>query len=72
VKDRSGHRGISAARAQYAAWPALARAARWQTQAAIKSSHPKTSILKSRHVVFNIEANDFRLIALVHDRCRGV
>jgi mRNA interferase HigB len=68
VKGRSGHKGISAARAQYAAWLAIAQAARWQTPADVKRSHPKTSILKSDRVVFNIKANDFRLIASVHYR----
>ena len=28
-------------------------------------SHPKASILKSGRVVFNIKANDYRLIAVV-------
>jgi mRNA interferase HigB len=65
---RSGHKGIKAARAQYEAWLAIAEAASWQTPADIKSSHPKASILKSGRVVFNIKANDFRLIALVHYR----
>ena len=31
----------------------------------MKKYHPKASILKSGRVVFNIKANDFRLIALV-------
>jgi hypothetical protein len=30
-----------------------------------KKAHPKASILKGGRVVFNIKANDFRLIALV-------
>jgi mRNA interferase HigB len=30
-----------------------------------KKSHPKASILKSGRVVFNIKANDYRLIAVV-------
>jgi mRNA interferase HigB len=65
---RSGHKGIKAARAQYEAWFAIAEAASRQTPADIKRSHPKASILKSGRVVFNIKANDFRLIALVHYR----
>jgi mRNA interferase HigB len=32
----------------------------------VKRSHPKASILKGGRVVFNIKANDYRLIALVH------
>jgi mRNA interferase HigB len=31
----------------------------------VKRAHPKASILKSGRVVFNIKANDYRLIALV-------
>jgi mRNA interferase HigB len=31
----------------------------------VKSAHPKASILKGGRVVFNIKANDYRLIALV-------
>jgi len=31
----------------------------------VKRAHPKASILKSGRVVFNIKANDFRLVALV-------
>jgi mRNA interferase HigB len=63
---RPGHKGIKAARAQYESWLAIAQAAAWQTPADIKRSHPKASILKSGRVVFNIKANDYRLIALVH------
>jgi len=31
----------------------------------VKSGHPKASILKSGRVVFNIKANDYRLVAVV-------
>ena len=31
----------------------------------MKKSHPKASILKRGRVVFNIKANDLRLVALV-------
>jgi mRNA interferase HigB len=62
---RAGHRGIKAARAQYAAWRAIAEKAQWRTPEDVKKSHPKASILKSGRVVFNIKANDYRLIALV-------
>jgi len=62
---RAGHKGIRAARAQYDAWLAIANAAEWRTPEDVKRSHPKASILKSGRVVFNIKANDFRLIALI-------
>ena len=62
---RAGHRGIKAARAQYDAWRAIVEKAQWKTPADVKKSHPKTSILKGGRVVFNIKANDYRLIAVV-------
>jgi mRNA interferase HigB len=66
--SRSGHRGIKAARAQYEAWLAIVEAADWKTPQDVKKSHPKASILKGGRAVFNIKANDFRLIALVQYR----
>jgi mRNA interferase HigB len=62
---RQGHRGIKAARTQYDAWRAIAETSQWRTQE-VKKSHPKASILKGGRVVFNIKANDYRLITLVH------
>lgn len=62
---RAGHRGIKAARAQYDAWRAIAEKAQWKTPEDVKRSHPKASILEGGRVVFNIKANDYRLIALV-------
>ena len=64
----SGHKGIKAGRKQYEAWLAIAQAADWKTPADVKASHPKASILKSGRAVFNIKANDFRLITLVEYR----
>ena len=63
--ERAGHRGIKAARAQYEAWRAIAERSQWKTPEDVKRAHPKASILKSGRVVFNIKANDYRLIALV-------
>jgi mRNA-degrading endonuclease HigB of HigAB toxin-antitoxin module len=37
----------------------------WKTPEDVKKSHPKASILRSGRVVFNIKANDYRLIAVV-------
>jgi mRNA interferase HigB len=62
---RGGHRGIKAARAQYDAWRAIAASAHWKAPQDIKKAHPKASILKAGRVVFNIKANDYRLIAVV-------
>jgi mRNA interferase HigB len=63
--SHAGHRGIKAARAQYDAWRAIVEASHWNTPADAKKAHPKASILKGGRVVFNIKANDYRLIALV-------
>ena len=62
---RTGHKGIRAARAQYDAWRALAETSRWKTPDEVKKAHPKASILKGGRVVFNIKANDYRLVAVV-------
>ena len=64
-RSRAGHRGIKAARSQYDAWLAIAAAADWKTPEDVKKAHPKASVLKGGRVVFNIKANDYRLIALV-------
>ena len=65
---RAGHKGIKAARAQYDAWLAIAEASDWAMPEDVKRAHPKSSILKGGRVVFNIKANDYRLIALVQYR----
>jgi mRNA interferase HigB len=62
---RVGHRGIKAARAQYDAWRAIAESARWKSPQEVKRAHPRASILKGGRVVFNIKANDYRLIVAV-------
>ena len=62
---RAGHRGIKAARAQFDAWRAIAEKAQWKNPEDVKKSHPKASILKSGRVVFNIKANDYRMVVVV-------
>jgi mRNA interferase HigB len=69
---RSGHHGIRAARAQYDAWLAIVSSSQWKTPADIKRAHLKASILKGGRVVFNIKANDYRLIALIQYRAEVV
>jgi mRNA interferase HigB len=64
-RSRAGHKGTKSARAQYDAWLAIAQSADWKTPEDVRRSHPKASILKGGRVVFNIKANDFRLIALI-------
>jgi mRNA interferase HigB len=60
-----GHKGIGAARSQYDAWLGIIKSSAPKTPGDIKKMHPKASILKGGRVVFNIKANDFRLVALV-------
>jgi mRNA interferase HigB len=60
-----GHRAIVAARRQFEAWLAIAKREDWRTPADVKASHPKAGILKGGRVVFNIKANDFRLVTVV-------
>ena len=64
-KSRARHKGITAARSQYDAWLAIGEAADWKTPEDVKKAHLKASVLKGGRVVFNIKANDYRLIALV-------
>jgi mRNA interferase HigB len=61
----AGHRGIRAARSQYDAWLAIADTAQWKTPEDVKKSHPKASVLKGSRIVFNIKANDHRLVAVI-------
>lgn len=65
---RAGHRGIIAARKQYSAWLAIVETADWKNPADVKRGHPKASILKGGRVVFNIKANDYRLVTLIQYR----
>jgi mRNA interferase HigB len=58
-----GHKGIKAARSQYQAWIDIVGRARWRNPEDVKASYPKASILKAGRVVFNIEGNDYRLVA---------
>jgi mRNA interferase HigB len=64
-RGQTGHKGIKAARSQFSAWRAIAESAQWRTPQDVKAAHRKASILKSGRVVFNIKANDYRLVAVV-------
>ncbi|HEY7297665.1 MAG TPA: type II toxin-antitoxin system HigB family toxin [Xanthobacteraceae bacterium] len=59
----TGRKGVKAAQSQYDAWLAIAAQAQWRNPGDVKASHPKASILKGGRVVFNIKANDYRLVA---------
>jgi mRNA interferase HigB len=62
---RVGHRGIKSTRAQYHVWRAIVESAQWKSPQELKRAHPRASILKGGRVVFNIKANDCRLIVAV-------
>jgi mRNA interferase HigB len=66
--NHAGHKGIKAARSQYAAWIDIVSRAQWQNPEDVKTSYPKASILKAGRVVFNIKGNDYRLVAAVQYR----
>jgi mRNA interferase HigB len=48
------------------AWFAEASRADWKSPAAIKAAHRNASFVGNNRVVFNIQANDFRLVVAVH------
>lgn len=62
----SGVVGAPAAMRSFNAWHALTLAAAWGQPADVKAAHPKASILRAGRVVFNIKANDFRLVCQVN------
>src|SRR5580692_9674753 len=62
LADHAGHKGIKAARSQYAAWLEIAGRAQWRNPEDVKAAYPKASILKASRVVFNIKGNDYRLV----------
>ncbi|HXN69651.1 MAG TPA: type II toxin-antitoxin system HigB family toxin [Bradyrhizobium sp.] len=64
----AGHKGIKAARSQYEAWIDIVSRAQWRNPEDVKTSYPKTSILKAGRVVFNINGNDYRLIVAIQYR----
>ena len=63
--SHKGHKGIQSGRTQYETWVRIVESSDWKTPLDIKASHPKASILKAGRVVFNIKANDFRLVSVV-------
>jgi mRNA interferase HigB len=60
-----GHISIKAARNQYDAWLEIVTNSAPKKPEDIKRIHPKASILKCGRVVFNIKANEFRLVAVM-------
>lgn len=68
LADHAGHKGIKAARSQYGAWLDIVTRANWRNPEDLKASYPKASILKAGRVVFNINGNDYRLVAALQYR----
>ena len=64
--DHGSDSRIKAARSSYRAWEEITRVAEWSVPQDVKASHPKASILKGARVVFNIKANDYRLICQIN------
>ena len=62
----AGGEGVAAARRAFQAWRMIAAASQWWTPIDVKRSHPKVSVLKRGRVVFNIKANDHRLVAQIN------
>ena len=50
----------------------LSSARCWRNPEDVKASYPKASILKASRVVFNIEGNDYRLVAALQYRAGAV
>lgn len=48
------------------AWLNETRSAQWRKWADIKATFPKADWLANNRVVFNIKANDYRLVVLVY------
>jgi len=57
---------MNAAQRSYEAWLAIVLAEQWRTPIDVKRGHPKSTILKRGRTVFNIKANDYRLVALIN------
>lgn len=54
------------------AWVDEVKQADWNQPADIKEKYPSASILKNRHVAFNIKGNDYRLVVSVAYRFSAV
>lgn len=54
------------------AWVDEVKQAAWNQPSDIKAKYRSASILKNRHVVFNIKGNDYRLIVSVAYRFEAV
>lgn len=65
-RSRRGDQGLAAARRQFDAWIAEARAARWRSPADVKAKYATASIVGGNRIVFNISGNNYRLVTTVN------
>jgi len=56
------------AKQQLLAWAAFVEKAEWKKPSDVVASLPKTDIIDSKRVIFNIKGNDFRLITDIEYR----
>jgi mRNA interferase HigB len=63
---RAFWRRVPQAEQPLSAWYADARAADWESPAAIKQRYPSASLLPRNRVVFNIVGNKYRLVVQIN------
>ena len=68
VKSLAGNKSQRAVKSAVDAWFHEVRGAAWRNSADLKRSFGNASIITSDRVVFNIEGNDFRLVAALDYR----
>ena len=70
--ERSRLKDYRALKGSLDAWFHEVKAARWQSMADVKSTFGTASVINSEGVVFNIKANDYRLIAAIDFRRQSI
>lgn len=65
VEGRAGHRDQRALKAALDAWFDEVRKAKWASTADVKRRYATASIVSAERIVFNIKANDYRLVVAV-------
>jgi mRNA interferase HigB len=65
VEQRAGHKDQPALKASLDAWFDEVRKAKWANTADVKRHYATASIVTAERIVFNIKANDYRLVVAV-------
>lgn len=65
VESRAGHRDHNALKAALDAWFDEVRKAKWRNTADVKRLYATASVVTSDRIVFNIKANDYRMVVSV-------